>query len=88
LTEKKTTFFKEKSKSNLKELERAFRDIYSENEANGEIFTVNHIKIQRGDLKTYLNKRYPKRVADIFLSLIFDITYNSKMNFMEYCQQV
>lgn len=85
ITEKQTTFFRDKSKNNLKELERAFRDIYSENEHNGEIYTVNHIKIQRSDLKVYLYKRYPKRAGDLILGLIFDSTYNSNsMRFMEF----
>ena len=61
LAEKQSSFFKDQSNTNLQELERAFRDIYQENELMGEIANIQHIKIQKTDLKSYLNKRYHKR---------------------------
>jgi len=55
-------------------------------ENNNNIYNVNHLKIQKSDLKAYLNKKYTKRISDI-ISTYISFTGNF-MGFQEYCNEI
>ncbi|CAI2359578.1 unnamed protein product [Moneuplotes crassus] len=84
--QKQANILVDNSERNINEFKRAFCDIHLMSDQNRDIINVNNLKIDKNDLKSYLAKRYPKRVADyIFTQVAFNSNY---MKFPEYCNEI